>query len=98
MIMADQMVSNGKTVQDSPVNSAPSSGLTRERSFVRPNNHHQTKRRSLALNHHQQHIQLQQDIQMRTKPAMEIYRPPSKLCYTLYDTKLKLIEFFVFLI
>lgn len=70
--MANQMVSNGAT-----------SGLTRERSFIRTP--HQNKRRSLAFNQQSsnsiQHDvqQQQQQQQMRSKPAIEIYRPPSKL-------------------
>lgn len=88
--MADQMVSNGKNMQDFTVGGTTSSGLTRERSFVRSNtqqNHHhnhQNKRRSLAFNQqssilNQQQQQFQQDIQqqLRSKPAIEIYRPPS---------------------
>lgn len=77
-----------KKLNESPnVNSV---NITRERSFVRPNNHQQhnaIKRRSLAFNstnaqqihhHHQQHQQQQQQQQhMRVKPALEIYRPPS---------------------
>lgn len=60
--MANQMVSNGAT-----------SGLTRERSFVRtPQQFQQNKRRSLAFNH-------QSAQQLRAKPAIEIYRPPSKM-------------------
>lgn len=55
-------------------------GITRERSFVRMStaaNHPQNvnKRRSLAFNHPQHQQQQQQ--QMRGKPALEIYRPPS---------------------
>lgn len=71
--MADQMVSNGKNM------AANSSGLSRERSFVRNTNqqNHQNKRRSFAFNQQYQH-ELQQQ-QLRAKPAMEIYRPPSKL-------------------
>lgn len=73
MNMADQMVSNGKNT------AANSSGLSRERSFVRNTNqqNHQNKRRSFAFNQQYQH-ELQQQ-QLRAKPAMEIYRPPSKL-------------------
>lgn len=83
--MADQMVSNGKNVRDYTVGA--SGGLTRERSFVRNNTNqqnHQNKRRSLAFNQqstnitHQQYQDLQQQ-QLRAKPAMEIYRPPSNL-------------------
>lgn len=72
MNMADQMVSNGKNT------AANSSGLSRERSFVRNTNqqNHQNKRRSFAFNQQYQH-ELQQQ-QLRAKPAMEIYRPPSK--------------------
>ena len=68
--MANQMVSNGTA-----------SGLTRERSFVR-NQTHQNKRRSLAfsVNSMQHDLQQhQQQQQIRQKPAIEIYRPPSKL-------------------
>lgn len=55
-------------------------GITRERSFVRTSNNHQNinKRRSLAFNM-QTGIQPNQ---IRTKPAMDIYRPP-KLNYNL---------------
>lgn len=54
------------------------SGISRERSFVRTTNHQNAfqnanKRRSLALQQQQSQQQ-----QMRTKPALEIYRPPSK--------------------
>lgn len=54
------------------------SGLSRERSFVRQNPQQQqsNKRRSLALTH-QPNIGQQQAQQMRVKPALEIYRPPS---------------------
>lgn len=84
--MADQMVSNGKNVQQQEyaTGGTTSRGITRERSFVRSNSqqnhhihqhlhHHQNKRRSLAFNH-----DIQQ--QLRAKPAIEIYRPPS-MCY-----------------
>lgn len=88
--MADQMVSNGKNVhqQEYAAGGTTSSGITRERSFVRSNsqqNHHphhhqhhhqQNKRRSLAFNH-----DIQQ--QLRAKPAIEIYRPPS-MCNVLF--------------
>lgn len=54
-----------------------STGISRERSFIRTSNNNQqnvaNKRRSLAL---QQQTHQQQ--QLRAKPAMEIYRPPSK--------------------
>lgn len=54
------------------------SGISRERSFVRATHQNAfqnaNKRRSLALQQHQSQQQ-----QMRTKPALEIYRPPSKL-------------------
>lgn len=75
--MANQMVSNGKNVQDFVVGGA-ASGLTRERSFVRTPQ--QNKRRSLAFNH-QPVNSMQHDIaqQLRSKPAIEIYRPPSIL-------------------
>lgn len=59
-------------------------GITRERSFVRMSSTHHpqnaNKRRSLAFNHpqHQQQPQHQQHQQIRGKPALEIYRPPSK--------------------
>lgn len=62
--MAKQMISNNC--------GATSSGLTRERSFVRtpqPN-----KRRSLASEFIVDTLQNQQ---FRSKPAIEIYRPPS---------------------
>lgn len=79
--MANKMVSNGKNVQDFVVGGT-TSGLTRERSFIRvPQQVHQNKRRSLAFNHHSA-ISMQHDIQQqqqRLKPAIEIYRPPSKL-------------------
>ncbi|XP_055848895.1 uncharacterized protein LOC129913925 isoform X2 [Episyrphus balteatus] len=54
-------------------------GITRERSFVRTSNHQNiNKRRSLAFN-----VQTgMQPNQMRTKPGMDIYRPP-KLNYNL---------------
>lgn len=76
--MANQMVSSGKSVQEFVSGSAPSSesALTRERSFVRtPQQTHQNKRRSFAFNHHSVN-QMQYDVQ-RSKPAIEIYRPPS---------------------
>lgn len=51
-----------------------SQGIQRERSFVRMNNNNQqnnaNKRRSLVFQQ-----------QMRGKPALEIYRPPSKCPY-----------------
>lgn len=55
-------------------------GITRERSFVRTNNNHQNinKRRSLAFNMQTS----MQPNQVRTKPGMDIYRPP-KLNYNL---------------
>lgn len=80
--MADQMVSNGKNVQQEEyaAGGTTSSGIRRERSFVRSNSqhnhnlhqhhHHQNKRRSLAFTY-----DIQQ--QLRAKPAIEIYRPPS---------------------
>lgn len=56
--------------------------ISRERSFVRQNTIQQqqnaNKRRSSIL-HSQQHQQ-QQRHQIRGKPAMEIYRPPS-ICF-----------------
>lgn len=54
-------------------------GITRERSFVRTSNHQNiNKRRSLAFN-----VQTgMQPNQIRTKPGMDIYRPP-KLNYNL---------------
>lgn len=57
-------------------------GITRERSFVRMSNHghnHQNaaKRRSLAFNHPHQAQQLRGGV--GGKPALELYRPPSKL-------------------
>lgn len=65
---------NGKNVQDFVVSGATLSGLTRERSFVRTpqHNNHQNKRRSLAFAANS----IQHD---KAKPAIEIYRPPSKL-------------------
>lgn len=72
---------NGKLL-DFSSNASSGSGLTRERSFVRPNPQQQqsNKRRSLAFNH-QPNIMAQQQLQhqqhIRTKPALEIYRPPS---------------------
>ena len=51
-----------------------SPGLTRERSFVRtqqPN-----KRRSLAISAHETDDAIQH---LRSKPAIEIYRPPSNV-------------------
>lgn len=86
--MADQIVqSNGEKIAKLPadyVSGATISGISRERSFVRTNLQHQNqqnKRRSLAFNqhHHMTHQQqIQQQQQLRSKPAMEIYRPPSK--------------------
>lgn len=61
--MNNHMASNGAV-------DGAASGLTRERSFV-----NQNRRRSLALSV-QHDIQQQQ---IRQKPAIEIYRPPSKL-------------------
>lgn len=66
--MTDQIVSQSKTMQTNLV-AGEKSTLTRERSFVRTPQ--QIKRRSLAF----QQIEHQQ---MRSKPAIEIYRPPSK--------------------
>lgn len=75
--MANQLVSNGKIVQDCVAVGATSSGITRERSFIRtPQQSHQNKRRSLALAAHS----TQHD---KAKPAIEIYRPPSKLNRTI---------------
>lgn len=68
--MAKQMLSNNNLC------GATSSGLTRERSFVRtpqPN-----KRRSLAIQSTANEIADSiQNQQLRSKPAIEIYRPPS---------------------
>lgn len=69
---------NGSKLADFSIIANPGS-VTRERSFIRTNHHHQqnlNKRRSLAFNH-QPTIQ-QQHQQIRGKPALEIYRPPSK--------------------
>lgn len=81
-----QLQTNANSANDtkkkskSPEN--PSSGITRERSFVRQNqnHHHQhsNKRRSLAFAPQSNIIHPQQQ-QMRVKPALEIYRPPSML-------------------
>lgn len=69
--MANQMALNGRNVTDGIVGGAASSGITRERSFVRtPQYSHQNKRRSLAFPNSMQHD--------KSKPAIEIYRPPSK--------------------
>lgn len=70
--MANQMVLSGKKVHDE----ASSSGLTREQSFARVPQ--QNKRRSLTFQSANsiQHESLHH--QMRSKPAIEIYRPPSK--------------------
>lgn len=63
-------------IQELPnvMNHVTPAGISRERSFVRapnPQNHQNVnKRRSLGFQHHQQ--------QLRMKPALEIYRPPSK--------------------
>lgn len=57
--------------------SSPGAGLSRERSFVRSNPSMQqqiNKRRSLAFGQQPNFGQQQ----MRGKPALEIYRPPSK--------------------
>lgn len=83
--MSDQVLQSNEKVAKLPhdyaVGGATTSGITRERSFVRSNTQHQNnKRRSLAINqqhHHLTHQQLQQQ-QMRSKPAIELYRPPSK--------------------
>lgn len=74
--MANQMVSKGENIQNCLVGGATSSGSTHERSFVRTI--HQNKRRSLAFQSAMpmQHDSVHQQ-QMRTKPAIEIYRPPS---------------------
>lgn len=89
--MADQVVTQTQQQQQQPQSSAselkknvsfpdfttPGAGLTRERSFVRSNPQYQqqqnNKRRSLAFG------QQPSFAQMRGKPAMEIYRPPSNL-------------------
>lgn len=70
--MANQMALNSRNVTDGIVGGPASSGITRERSFVRtPQNSHQNKRRSLAFPANS----MQHD---KSKPAIEIYRPPSK--------------------
>ncbi|XP_055302841.1 uncharacterized protein LOC129568677 isoform X2 [Sitodiplosis mosellana] len=73
--MANEMVSNGKNMQGFVVGGA-TSGLTRERSFVRTQNH-QNKRRSLAFTMQHDIQQQQQHQQLRSKRAIEIYRPPN---------------------
>lgn len=60
-----------------------SQGIQRERSFVRINNvnnqqNNANKRRSLVFQQ-----------QMRGKPALEIYRPPSKFSNTFYQINRK---------
>lgn len=84
----------GFKMSDFPVVCFSPSGITRERSFVRMPNHqnHQNlnKRRSLAFNMQQQQ---QQQQQMRGKPAIEIYRPPSK--FIVYPKIIKLWKKFI---
>lgn len=65
--MANQIISS------SNLNGAASSGLTRERSFVRTS--HANKRRSLAIQ--LTNNEVVDNMQNRSKPALEIYRPPS---------------------
>lgn len=88
--MADQVVTQTQQQQQPQLSASelkknvsfpdfttPGAGLTRERSFVRSNPQYQqqqnNKRRSLAFG------QQPSFAQMRGKPAMEIYRPPSNL-------------------
>lgn len=69
---------NGTKLADFSIIANPGS-VTRERSFIRTNHQHQqnmNKRRSLAFNH-QPNMHQHQQQQMRGKPALEIYRPPS---------------------
>lgn len=84
--MAKQLLSNNN------LSGATSSGhLTRERSFVRtpqPN-----KRRSLAIQSTTNEIvDTIQNQQFRSKPAIEIYRPPSNLS----NNQRSLLYFFQF--
>lgn len=67
-------------IQDFPnmMNHVTPAGISRERSFIRssnPQGHHQVlnKRRSMGFQQQQQ--------QIRMKPALEIYRPPSRKLY-----------------
>lgn len=66
-----------KNKSKSPEISVIGSGISRERSFVRTNSqqqHHNNKRRSLAFASQANALHQQQ---LRMKPALEIYRPPS---------------------
>lgn len=85
IIQSNDLKNSGK-LADITVIASPS-GVTRERSFIRTNHHnHQqnlNKRRSLIFNHQLQQQQ-QQSQQIRNKPALEIYRPPSE--YRLYHS------------
>lgn len=57
--------------------SGATSGLTRERSFVRMSQA-TNKRRSLAIQPMtSETVDIMQNQQLRSKPAIEIYRPPS---------------------
>lgn len=79
--MAEHITQNHNNVQHDNIKKTfklhdyPMAGITRERSFVRmpslQNQQNMNKRRSLAFNQQQQHQQI------RGKPALEIYRPPS---------------------
>lgn len=62
---------------------AKSSGLTRERSFVRMSQA-ANKRRSLAIQPMSSELDALQNQQLRSKPAIEIYRPPSNGLDTMY--------------
>lgn len=83
--MAEHLTQNHNNVQHDNIKKTfkmpdyPMAGITRERSFVRmpslQNQQNMNKRRSLAFN--QQQHQQQQHQQIRGKPALEIYRPPS---------------------
>lgn len=78
LIQSSQGLKTSGKLGDITVLASPH-GVTRERSFIRTNHHsHQqnsNKRRSLVFNHQ---LQQQQSQQIRGKPALEIYRPPSK--------------------
>lgn len=93
MKMAENMVTERKNMQHM-LNAGEKSTLIRERSFVQTPQ--QNKRRSLGFQSTRM-VQNEsvQNQQMRSKPAIEIYRPPS-IYSKFYIIKVVLIAFFVF--
>lgn len=71
------MISNEKNMQDCLVDGA-SAGSTHERSFVRKSQQISTSSFTFQSMHFSANESTQHQ-QMRPKPAIEIYRPPSNL-------------------